>query len=119
MTGSAHVVAGNAQARLGALYGLPEVDVHHIFEIFALLRLGLTLGGAAAAEELRKDVAEPAGFRGAAAACARGAREQVGKIEPAEIHSGLRAAAGALPSGPCSGEAVLRIEPVLVVHLTL
>src|ERR1017187_2550089 len=110
VAGAADFVAVDVELGLGAADGLPEVDIHYIFEIAALFRGGLRLlRRALAAEELREDIAEAAGI-GAPAT-----RELIGKIEPVEIHSRVRI--GRARRGP--GESALGIETVLVVHLAL
>jgi hypothetical protein len=61
VAGAADFVARDVETRLRAFDGLPEIDVHHVFEVAALFRLDVRLGGAAfAAEELREDIAEAA-----------------------------------------------------------
>src|ERR1039458_370620 len=53
VAGTADFVAVDAELGLGAADGLPEIDIHYIFEIAALLGLGLRLLRASlAAEEL-------------------------------------------------------------------
>src|SRR5690348_12160932 len=125
VTGAAHVVARYVDARLRAADRLPEIDVHHVFEIAALFRLRLP-AAASAIEELRKDVPKsptaaaprlgpPAGSRARSA----GPREKVRKIEPRKVHVGLRTSA-LLPERPLPRiTAVFRIEAELVVHLPL
>src|SRR5579875_117101 len=118
MAGLANLVAGDIHASLGAADRLPEIDIHYVFKIAALF--GPRLAGRPAAEKLRKDIAEPAGA-GLGAASPGGARsraaEDVGEIEPAEIHIWRGSAAWAARSG--AGKPVFRIEPVLIVHLAL
>src|ERR1700683_1149910 len=56
--GLAHVVARDAQARLGALDRLPKIDVETVFQVGALLGFGLRRR--ATVEKLRENVAETA-----------------------------------------------------------
>src|ERR1039457_6374953 len=106
----ADFVAVDVELGLGAADGLPEIDIHYIFEIAALLGLGLRLLRATlAAEELREDIAETAGI-GAPAA-----RELIGKIESVEVHSRVRIRG----AGRGRGESALGIETMLAVHLAL
>src|SRR5581483_4549344 len=98
-------------AGLRAVQRLPEVDIHHIFEVAALF--GLRLRRAAAAEKLREDVAETSSAAGpgfGAPSAATGAGEIIGKIESPEIHS--RAARCARSAATRSGKPVLRVKPV-------
>ena len=121
MAGLADLVAGDIQARLGAFDGLPEIDIHHVFEVAALFGLRL-LGFAASPEKLREDVAEAAAGLGAAARTAPPALprtgHKIGEIEAAEIHAGVRTLL-ARAARSSAREAVLRIEAELVVHLAL
>src|ERR1035437_3789014 len=121
--GIADVVARNIDARLGALDGLPEVDIHDVLEVAALFGFGVG-GFAASSEELRKDVAEAAGarpFRTAPAGrCPARSGRHIGEVEAAEIEVGT-----ALPTtsrgsrSPGAGKTVFGVEPELVVHGTL
>src|ERR1035437_8876762 len=114
---AAQIVARDIQAHLRALDGLPEIDVHRVFEVAALFRFRLRLvARAAAPEKLRENVAEATarGVRAPARPPGR-ARESIRKIEAAEIHAGL----GATASRTGAREAALRIEANLVVHLAL
>src|ERR1035441_729856 len=117
--GIANVVAGDIDARLGALDGLPEVDVHDVLEVAALFGFGVG-GLAASAKELRKDVAEAAGAgvgRSGTMAGAAG-RAGIGEIETAkiEMRAVRLASRTALPGG---GSTVFGVEAELVVHGTL
>src|SRR5262249_33930846 len=110
VAGAAGLVARDVQARLCTSDGLPEIDVHHIFEIAAPFPLRLFLS-TASAKELRKHVAKTAAARLGAPAAFRSPRasgEVVRKIEAAEIHSRVRTRAlRAARSG--ARETVLRI----------
>src|SRR5471030_2730860 len=119
MAGGADIVTGDVDLRLSAFDGLPEIDVHYVFQVSALFGRGLRLAPGAAAKELREDIAEAAGrgrsrFR-ALASSAR-ARREVGEVEAAEIHVGMRRLAGAALA---RGVTVVRVEADLVVHLAL
>src|ERR1017187_4265125 len=122
VAGVADVVAGNIDARLGALNGLPEIDVHDVLEVAALFGFGVG-GFAVTAEELRKDVAEAAGsspFGTAPAGGCPAARGEIGEIEAVEIEVGSAlptASWGAWRAG--AGKTVIGIETELVVHGTL
>src|ERR1017187_439275 len=123
VAGVADVVAGNIDARLGALNGLPEIDVHDVLEVAALFGFGVG-GFAVTAEELRKDVAEAAGSSpfgtAPAGGCPAGAGSEMGEIEAVEIEVGTAlpaASRGARRAG--AGKAVVGIETELVVHGTL
>src|SRR5947207_6481397 len=108
LAGAADLVAGNVDSGLGAFYGLPEIDVHHVFEVAAFFRRSLR-GAALAAEKLRENIAETASRFGAPAA-PRAAARKVGEIETAEIHIGV-VALSALPRGRRrAGETALGVE---------
>src|SRR5262249_38655804 len=100
---------------------LPEIDIHHVLEVAAFFRLLVLLFAAATAEELRENVAKtaPSFARTTAAACPASGRGKIGKIEPAEIHSGMRALSRARTAGSRAGKSILRIEAELIVHLAL
>src|ERR1019366_7034030 len=104
---AAHVVARDIQTHLGALDGLPEVDVHDVFKVAALFRFRLLLvGRAMAPEKLREYVPEPARVRAPARAAPRAAPrpgKRIRKIEAVEIHARLRAAPSRT-SRPCARE---------------
>src|SRR5579871_3573076 len=122
VAGAADFVAGDIDPSGGALDGLPEIDIHYIFEVSALLGLGLRRF-TAVAEKLGKDVAETggAGFGSAAtgaAGAALRAGKVIGKIEPPEVHSGTGAPASTARSAR-AGKAVFGVEAVLIVHLAL
>src|SRR5205085_4130276 len=51
---AADLIAGNVDSGLGAFYGLPEIDVHHVLEVAAFFRLSLR-AAALAAEKLREN----------------------------------------------------------------
>ncbi len=113
--------------RLGALDGLPEIDIHHIFEVAALFRLGMLVLAGLAAEELGKDVAKTTAGFGAPptrSSAPRQRRRRPGamkseKSKPLKSMPGwrtLRAAGSALAG---AAKPILRIETVLVVHLAL
>ena len=81
---------------MSAADGLPEIDVHDIFQVAALLRLRLRRA-TASTEKLGEDIAESAaGFRAPAAARTSSratpgtARKEIRKIEPAEVHARMR-----------------------------
>src|ERR1035438_2755244 len=118
--GVANLVAVDIDARLGALDGLPEVDVHDVLEVAALFGFGLG-GLAASAKELRKDVAEAAGAgMGPSGTVARAAgRTRIGEIETAEIEMRAARLAASRRSLPGGGSAVFGVEAELVVHGTL
>src|SRR5271157_20551 len=112
VAGGADFVAIDVELGLHAADGLPEIDIHYIFEIAALFRARLSLlRPTPAAKELRENIAETAGV-GAPAT-----RELIliGKIESVEIHSRVRTRRAR--RGP--GESALGIKTVLVVHLAL
>ena len=106
----ANFVTVDVELGPGAADGLPEIDIHYIFQVAALLGLRLSLVRATpAAEKLRENIAE------AAAIGAPPARGLIGKIESVEVHSGARIrSAWRWPR-----ESALRIETVLVVHPAL
>src|ERR1017187_6505310 len=118
--GIANVVAGDIDARLGALDGLPEVDVHDVLEVPALFGFGVG-GLAASAKELRKDVAEAAGAGVGPAGTMAGAagRARIGEIETAEIEMRAARLAASRTPLPGGGSAVFGVEAELVVHGTL
>src|ERR1700691_2108593 len=121
VAGGTRVVARDIEPRLGALDGLPEIDIQRVLEILALLRR--CLRRFATIEKVRKDVSEAA--RAGAASRRRtpaptsgAALKVVRKVETVEIHVGLwtrsRSGARAAARGY-----VVRIETVLIVDLAL
>ena len=126
VAGVADFVAGDVEARLGAPDGLPEIDIHHVFEVAALFGLGLRRAAPRPPKNCEKMSRKPPASAPRSRGARRGCRaagparcEEIRKIEAAEIHVRAGGPAGTRPPGRRAGKAVLGIEAVLVVHLAL
>src|SRR5260221_4762920 len=119
VTGFADLLVTDAQPRLRAADGLPEIDVERVLEVRAALRRGRFFRLRAPAEKLREQVAKStARVRTGRAAGARGPRPAlrlskiVGEVKTRKAHTGSfvrRAGVG--------GETAVGIEALLIVHL--
>ena len=105
MAGVASLVAGDVDARLGAADGLPEIDIHDVFEVAALFGLGLFLAAPRPLknwEKMSRKPPEPplrCGGRRCPEAPGRAA-EDIGEVETGEIHVGLGALGAVRAPGP-------------------
>ena len=121
IAGLANFLARSRSAHLRPADGLPEIDVHPVFQVRAFFRAAARLLAARVAEELAEDVAEAS--RAAAAGAAPHRRRLIPvtifrKIEAAEAHARLTGAR----SGSAARTArrnVVRVETVLIVDLAL
>ena len=87
---------------LGAADGLPEIDVHSVFEVGAFFgAAGSAAFAPLPAEELGEDIAERASAASRLRTGPAAVVHVIGKIEAAEIHAGLHRLSNRL--GPAPG----------------